>query len=52
MPAYKICLNTSGFQWRKSSLKEKLQREYLPHYWQKCGMDQKVVMASGEDRLS
>jgi hypothetical protein len=52
VPAYKICLNTSGFQWRKSSLKEQLQRQYLPHYWRKCGMDQKAVRASGEDRLS
>ena len=52
IPAYKITLNTSDFQYCKCSLKEKLQKEYLPYYWKKCSMNQKVILESGEDRLS
>lgn len=52
VPAYKINVNISDFQYRKSSLKEKLQKEYIPYYWEKCRMNQKVILASGEDRLS
>lgn len=52
IPAFKVSVNISDFQYRKSSLKEKLQREYIPYYWEKCGMDQKAVLDSGEDRLS
>jgi hypothetical protein len=52
VPAYKVSVNTSDFQFRKCSLKEKLQREYIPYYWEKCRMNQKVILESGEDRLS
>lgn len=52
IPAYKISINVSDFAYRKSSFKEKLQKEYIPHYWEKCRMNQKTVLESSEDRLS
>lgn len=52
IPTYSIRINTSAFKYKQSFLKEKMQKEYLPQYWEKCRMDQKHINPSCEDRLS
>lgn len=50
--AYTVKINTTAFNFHQPCLKEKTQKEYLPIYWKKIGMDQKKVSPSCEDRLS
>lgn len=47
-----MAINTGVFESGKGSLKERMQEEYLPEYWQKFGLDQKHIVPSCEDRLS
>jgi hypothetical protein len=52
VPAYRVKINTSAFQYKKPALLQKIQDEYLPKYWELMHMDQKQVGPSCEDRLS
>lgn len=33
VPAYKVKINISAFQYKKPALMQKIQEEYLPKYW-------------------
>jgi hypothetical protein len=50
--AYKVNVNITGFDSRRSSLKERVQGEYLRRFWVQGGLDNKQVSGSKEDRLS
>ena len=33
IPVYMVNINTSAFKYKRTSLLEKTQEEYIPHYW-------------------
>jgi hypothetical protein len=47
-----LAVYTKPFRCKSLPIKERIKREYLPKYWRKLKMDQKVIKPNEEDRLS